>query len=71
MLFVGDTFFIAVKNSMRSVFIWCFCQWMGEEAEDGDSGSRDSDCDCDCVVEWWWGENSLELVAVCWWGGGQ
>ena len=42
---------------------------MGEQAEGKDSGSGDCDYDCDCDVEWWWGENSLELVAVCWWGG--
>ena len=30
-------------------------QWVGEEAEGGDSGSRDCDYDCDCVVEWWGG----------------
>ena len=52
---------------MKSVFIQCFCQWVGEEAEGKDSGS--GDCDCDCVVEWWGaGKNSLELVDVCWWG---
>ena len=40
---------------MRSVFIWCFFQWVGEEAEGGDSGSRDCDYDHDCVVAWWGG----------------
>ena len=45
------------KNSMRSVFIWCFCQRVGEEAEGKDSGSEDYDCDC--VVEWWRGEAKL------------
>ena len=54
---------------MRSVIIQCFCQWVGEQAEGKDSGSGDCDYDCDCDVEWWWGGNSLELVAVCWWGG--
>ena len=42
---------------------------MGEQTEGKDSGSGDCDYDCDCDVEWWWGENSLELVAVCWWEG--
>ena len=36
---------------MKSVFIWCFVQLFGEEAEGEDSGS--GDCDGDCVVEWW------------------
>ena len=35
---------------MRTVFVWCFFQWVGEEAKGEDSG--DCDCDCDCVVEW-------------------
>ena len=42
---------------------------MGEQAEGRDNGSGDCDYDCDCDVEW--GGGSLELVAVCWWGGGQ
>ena len=37
---------------MRGVFVWCFYQWVGEEAEGGDSGCKVCDCDCDCVVEW-------------------
>ena len=37
---------------MKSVFIWCFFDWVGEEAEGEDSGSGDCACDCDCVVEW-------------------
>ena len=54
---------------MRSVFIWCFCQWVGEDAEGGDSGSRDCDYDCDYVVEWWGGgKNSLEWICA---GGGE
>ena len=53
---------------MRSVFIWCFCQWVGEEVEGGDSGSRDYDYDYDCVVEWWEGVKQLR-VDMCWWGG--
>ena len=46
---------------MRSVYIWCFCQWVGEEAEGKYSGNGDydydhySDCECDCVIEWSWG----------------
>ena len=43
---------------------------MGEQAEGKDSADGNCDYDCDCDVEWWGGENSLELVAVCWWGGG-
>ena len=43
----------------RSVFIWYFCQWVGEEAEGEDSGSGD----CDCVVEWWRGD-SLEWICA-------
>ena len=35
---------------MGNVFIWCFYQWVDEEAEREDSGS--GDYDCDCVVEW-------------------
>ena len=52
---------------MRSVFIWCFCQWVGEELEGKDSDSVD--CDCNCVVEWWGGENSSEWIYAAWqWG---
>ena len=52
---------------MRSVFIWYLCQWVGEEAEGGNSDSRDWDYDCDCVVEWWRG-GSLEWICA---GGGE
>ena len=46
---------------MGNVFIWCFYQWVDEEAEREDSGSGDYDYDCDCVVEWWAG-GSLEWI---------
>ena len=56
---------------MRSVFIWCFFQWVGEQAEGEDSGSKDCDYDFHCVVEWWgWGgKHSLEWICAC--GGEQ
>ena len=38
---------------MGNVFIWCFYQWVDEEAEREDSGN--GDYDCDCAVEWWRG----------------
>ena len=53
---------------MRSVFIWCFSQWVGEEAEGGDSGSRDCYYDFDYVVEWWGGGKN-SLGGMCWWVG--
>ena len=56
---------------MKSVFIWCFLHWVGEEAErkDSDSGDCDYACNCKCVVECWWeGKNSLEWMCA---GGGE
>ena len=50
MFFGMKYLFYCCKNIMKSLFIWCFCQWVGEKAEREDSGS--GDYDCDCVVEW-------------------
>ena len=55
MIFGMSYLFNTVRNTLRSVFIWCFYLWVGEEAEGGDGCSRDCDYDCDCVVKWWEG----------------
>ena len=49
-------FLNAATYIMRSVFIRCFCEWVGEEAKGEDRGSWDYDC----VVEWWGGAKRAE-----------